>query len=112
MDNLPSISGRFPVKQAIINEITIANNGIVAAVSGKSIRVISMMFTVAAAVDLQWKSGGAAITGLMEFADSGGMTHQSEAGIFWTAVGVALNLDQNAAIQVSGVITYIEVDGA
>ncbi len=111
MGNEASISGIYPVKQAIIDEIAIANNEIVAAVTGKSIRMVSMMLTVAGAVNIQWKSGAAARSGLMEFADSGGMTHSAQDGILWTAIGAALNLDQDAAIQVSGTITYIEVDG-
>ena len=112
MGNEASISGRYPVKQAIIDEVTIANNTIIAAVAGKSIRMVSMMLTVAGAVNIQWKSGTAARSGLMEFADSGGMTHAAQDGILWTAVGAALNLDQDATVQVSGTITYIEVDGA
>ncbi len=112
MLNEASISGIYPVKQVVISEVTIANNQIVAAVPGKSIRMISLMITVAAAVNIQWKSATAARSGLMEFADSGGMTHSEKTGILWTAVGAALNLDQDAAIQVSGTLTYIEVDGA
>ncbi len=111
MVNEASLSGRYPVKQAVISEVTIANNEIVAAVPGKSIRVVSLMFTVAAAVNIQWKSATIGISGLMEFADSGGLTHSAEDGIFWTTKGAALNLDQDAAIQVSGVLTYIEYAG-
>ncbi len=111
MVNEASLSGRYPAKQAVISEVTIANNEIVAAVPGKSIRVVSLMYTVADAVNLQWKSATTGITGLMEFAASGGLTHASQDGIFWTTKGQALNLDQDAAIQVSGVITYIEYAG-
>ncbi len=107
-----SISGIHPVKQAVISENTIANNEIVAAVAGKSIRLISLMMTVDGAVDIQWKSATAARSGLMEFADSGGMTAESQTGLLWTAIGAALNLDQSTTAQVSGTITYIEVDGA
>ncbi len=106
-----SISGKLPVKQAVISEVTIANNELVAAVPGKSIRVISLMFTVAAAVNIEFNSGTTQITGLMEFADSGGLTHENDNGIFWTIKGEALNLDQDAAIQISGVLTYVLTDG-
>ncbi len=112
MGNEASISGIYPVKQAVISENTIANNELVAAVAGKSIRLISFMLTVDAAVNMQWKSATAARSGLMEFADSGGMTHSAQDGILWTAVGAALNLDQDSTAQVSGTLTYIEVDGA
>ena len=112
MGHEASIAGIYPVKQVVLDESTIANNEIVAAVVGKSIRLISLMMTVDAAVDIQWKSATAARSGLMEFADSGGMTMSVKTGILWTAVGAALNLDQSTVAQVSGVITYIEVDGA
>ena len=107
-----SIAGIYPVKQVVLSEVTIANNEIVAAVAGKSIRMISMMLTVAGAVNIQWKSGTAARSGLMEFADSGGMTHSAQDGILWTAIGAALNLDADSVAQISGTLTYIEVDGA
>lgn len=111
MGHEASIGGIYPVKQAVLNENTIANNGIVAAVPGKSIRMISLMMTVDAAIDLQWKSAGAARSGLMEFADSGGMTLSVPTGILWTAIGDPLNLDSSTVAQVSGTITYIEVPG-
>lgn len=104
-----SVSGRYPLKQAIIDESTIATNEIVAAVAGKQIRVISLMFTVAGAVNLTWEDDTADITGIMEFADSGGLTHASDSGIFWTRAGEALNLTADAAVAVGGVLTYIEV---
>ena len=104
-----SISGRFPVKQAVIDESTIASNTIVAAVTDKSIRVIALMFTVGGPVNLTWESDTTPLTGAMEFADSGGLTHESQDGIFWTAPGEALVLTQDAAVQVSGVLTYAEV---
>lgn len=107
MGSEASISGRFPVKQAIINENTIASNEIVAAVASKSIRVIAIMFTVGAAANLTWLSAANPLTGAMEFADSGGLTHESELGIFWTNPGEALNLQSDSVAQISGVLTYI-----
>ncbi len=111
MGHEASIAGIYPVKQAVLSENTIANNEIVAAVPGKSIRLISIMMTVDAAIDIQWKSATVARSGLMEFADSGGLTISVKTGILWTAVGDALNLDSSTTAQVSGTITYIEVDG-
>lgn len=110
MGSEASIAGRYPVKQAVIDEATIASNEIVPAVAGKSIRVIALMFTVAGPVNLTWRSAANNLTGAMEFADSGGLTHESQDGLFWTNEGEALNLNQDAAVQVSGVLTYIEVD--
>ncbi len=112
MVNEASLSGRFPVKQAVLAATGITTAEIVPAVPGKSIRVVSLMFTVSAATNLQFQDGvGTVRSGLMEFADSGGLTLAAEDGIFWTAVGQALDLDIDAAATVGGVLTYIEVDG-
>lgn len=112
--NESSIAGRYPVKQAIIDFNTIATHEVVAAVTdfkgqARSIRVIAVMFTVAGPVNLTWQSATTPLTGAMEFADSGGLTHESQDGIMWTAPGEALNLASDAAVQLSGVITYVVV---
>lgn len=103
-----SVAGRFPLKQAAINESGIATHEIVAAVSGKSIRVHSLMFTVGGPVNITWRSGANNLSGAMEFADSGGMAVSSEVGLMWTNPGEALNLVADAAVQISGIITYSE----
>ena len=107
--NESSISGRFPVKQAVINENGIATHEIVAAVADKSIRIIALMFTVAGPVNITFQSAATPLTGAMEFADSGGLTHESQDGIMWTQPGEAFNLAADAAVLISGVVTYIEV---
>ncbi len=113
MVNEASLSGRFPVKQAVIAATGITTAEIVAAVPGKSIRVVTLMMTVAAATNLQFQDGDTTVrSGIMEFADSGGLTIASEDGIFWTAVGQALDLDIDAAATVGGVLTYLEIPGA
>lgn len=104
----PSVSGRFPVKQVVIDEATVAAHVLVTGVANKRIRAISLLFTVAGAVNLQWLSDATPLTGVMEFADSGGMTAASDSGLFWTGAGEDLVLDIDAAVQVSGVLTYIE----
>jgi len=103
-----SIAGRYPLKQAVIDFATAATHEVVAAVPGKSIRVVSMFFTVGGPCNLTWQSGSTPLTGAMEFADSGGMTHESQDGIMWTTKGEALNLDSDAVVQLSGTITYFE----
>lgn len=106
----PSINGRYPLKQAEIDAAGIATPTIVSGVAGKSIRVISIMFTVAGPTELEWRSNTTPITGSMKFADAGGLTHNGENGIFWTAEGEDLILSISAAVSVDGVLTYVEVD--
>lgn len=105
----PSVAGRFPVRQAIIDVATVDDHVIVAAVPGKSIRVISIFFTCAGAATLTWLSGSTAITGAMDFEGLGGMALTTEDGIMWTNPGEALVLDLDDAVQVSGAITYIVI---
>ncbi len=107
-----SIAGIYPVKQAVIAATGITTAEVVAAVPGKSIRVVSLLLTLSAATNLQFQDGDTTVrSGIMEFADSGGMTAASKTGLFWTAVGQALDLDIDAAATVGGVLTYIEVAG-
>lgn len=110
MDGQASLNGLFPVKQAIIDESAAATATLVAAVTGKRIVVVSFFFTVSGAQDLQFQATGPVdLTGLMEFADSGGMVAHSPTGLFWTGRAEALLLDLANAVQVSGALTYIEV---
>ncbi len=106
-----SIFGRYPVKQQVIDTTGIITEDLVAAVSSKSIRVISLLFTVNGPTNIRFLSAAANISGLIEFADSGGMTIAVKTGVFWTQVGDALRLNVDAAVLMSGVLTYIEVDG-
>ena len=107
-----SISGIYPVKQQLISVTGITTVDVVAAVSSKSIRVISLTFTINAPANIRWLSAAANISGLMEFADSGGLTNSEKTGLFWTQVGDALRLNVDAVATVAGVLTYIEVAGA
>lgn len=105
--NEPTLSGRYPLKQAVINKATATSSAIVAAVAGKSIRVISLVMVSAASVVATWEDGdGTDRTGPMTV--NGVLTANSENGLFWTAPGEALNLLLGTAVQVSGVLTYVE----
>lgn len=106
-----SIFGRYPVKQIELSSTGIITEDVVAAVPTRSIRVVSLMLTISAATNIRWLSAAANISGLMEFADSGGLTHSEKTGIFWTQVGDALRINVDAAATVAGTLTYIEVDG-
>ena len=102
----PSMYGRFPVQFALIDENAQANNEIVAAVSGKRIRVVSFFVVAAAANSITWKSATTAIAGPMALAQNGGVSAEAEVGLCETAMGEALNLALSAATQVGGGVAY------
>lgn len=107
----PSISGRYPAKFAAISESTAASNEIVAGVASKSIRVISVVLVCAAAVTVTWEDeDGTNVSGAMSFPDNGGYSLENDAGLFQTIPGKGLHLLSGGAVQVSGHISYIEVD--
>lgn len=98
------------IKTAVIDQSGIGNNEIVAAVSGKSLRVLEALAVTAGANTLQWKSATTALTGPMALAASGSaQVHFAEEGHFETTAGQALNLDQSAAVQVGGWLRYVEI---
>ena len=109
---MTSINARFPVKQVVIDENTAASNVLVALVADREIRVISLILTSAAPVVVTFEQvGGVDLTGPMTLdgAAAAPLTAYSETGLFWTAKGVGLNILLGGAVQVSGVLTYIEV---
>lgn len=91
------------------------NNTIVAAVTGKTIRVTSytLVADTAVAVKFQDGAGGTDLTGAMKIGtttDSGGVASAYHPhGHFATSSATLLNLNLSGAVQVSGHITYIEV---
>lgn len=102
----------YVVKRAVINAAGSGNNTIVAAVSGKSIWVLSFFIISAGTVNATWQSGagGTGLTGALPLAANTGVAGaQNPSAWFITATGALLNLSLDAAIQVSGCLTYIEV---
>jgi hypothetical protein len=100
-------------KYAVISAGSSGDNTVVAAVTGKKIRVLSFFLVAAGAVTVRFESGasGTALTGVMSLAANGGLScAHNELGWFETAAGVLLNLELGGVVQVSGAITYIEVD--
>lgn len=100
------------VKYAVIDASASGNNTIVAAVTGKKLRVISLFYLAAGTVTCTFQSGagGTAITGpLPHTAQTGAVLNYNEDGWFETAAGSLLNLNLNAAIAVAGALSYIEV---
>jgi hypothetical protein len=101
-----------PVKFAKIDAASSGNNTLVAAVTGKKIRVLNYVLIAGGTVTATFQSGagGTALTGAMPFVANGGVAPGlDETGHFETAAGSLLNLSLNGAVQVSGHLKYQEV---
>lgn len=85
---------------------TAADHTVVAASAGKRHRILAWRLTLAAAVNLTWKSDTTAISGVYVFGsggvDEGVMPFQG----YETAEGEALKLTLSGAVRVSGDIWY------
>lgn len=96
---------------ARINADADGDNTVVAAVTGKRIRVLGYAFLVSAAGMITFKSGAA--TALAEFtaAANGGASYGGggDAPAFQTAVGEALVVNNPAAVDTNGHLVYQEV---
>jgi hypothetical protein len=99
-------------KRAAIDAATSGDNTLVAAVSGKKLRVLSCFLLAAAAVNVRFESGasGTARTGQMNLAANGGFVlPHNPAGWFETVAGELLNLELSGAVSVDGCLIYVEV---
>lgn len=103
---------RLRPKFAIVAASGSGDNAIVAAVTGKKIRVLSYYLSAAGAVNAKWRSATTDLTGLHYFAAAGGSATAPYSPQGWveTAVSEALNLNLSGAVAVGGEITYVEVD--
>ena len=100
------------IKRAVINCATSGDNTIVAAVSGKQIKVIGLTIVPAAAVTARFESGagGTALTGEMQLAAKDIFSlPPTNVGMhyFETAPGALLNLELSGATATDGFILYI-----
>lgn len=105
-------SNNREIKYAVISGATSGNNTLVAAVTGKKIRVLSYAIVAAGAVTVRFESGadGTALSGVMSLAANGGLSCSfNEGGWFETAAATLLNMELGGAVQVSGHLSYIEV---
>lgn len=107
-------------KFAKIDRATNADGAaVVSLVSAKKIRVLTLTMVSAGTVSVKWQSStsnstGAGsntdLTGLMSLVANTGMADVfSPVGLFETVAGEALKLNLNAAVQVSGYLTYLEI---
>jgi len=100
------------VVRAAIRCNTSGNNTIVAAVSGKKIKVLSVLLVAAGDVDVRFESGasGTALTGQMSLAADGNgfVLPPASPGHHWleTAAGALLNLELSGAVYVDGLVVY------
>lgn len=99
-----------PVKYVAISNS--ADVALVAAVTGKKIRVLQYTIVSGGTVGLRFTngSGGAALTGVMPLvANSGVASPYCPVGLFETSITTALWFDVDAAITIYGHLTYQEV---
>lgn len=107
-----SENGILTPKFKIINASTSGNNTLVAAVSGKKIRVLSYIIVLGAATTIRFESSadGTALTGQMEIAANSGIGASfNPLGHFETVAGELLNLELSGANNADGHLSYIEV---
>lgn len=101
------------VKFAAIAVSGSGNNTLVAAVTGKKIRVLQYTLMAAGAVNAKFQSGagGTDLTGLKYFAAAGAGISAAftPTGLFETAAGALLNLNLSGAVAVGGELVYVEV---
>ena len=100
------------VKRAAISGAS-TDNPVVAAVTGKKIRVLSYTLTTASATTVSFEdgAGGTALTGVMTTAAGTPIEGAyNPHGHFETTAATLLNLTLGGAVQTSGHLTYVEVD--
>lgn len=107
-------------KFAKIDRATNADGAaVVNIVSLKKIRVLTLTLVSAGTVSIKWQSttnnssgsgSNTDLTGLMSLVANTGMADVfSPVGLFETVAGEGLKLNLNAAVQVSGYLTYVEI---
>lgn len=99
------------IKYAAIAEASSGNNEVVAAVTGKAIRVLAYVLVANDAVNAKWRSANTDKSGLLYLAANGGVaaTGAPDIPLLETAAGEALNLNLSGAVAVGGHVTYVEV---
>jgi hypothetical protein len=99
-------------KWAVIDVASSGDNTIVAAVTSKKIRILSVFLVAAGTVTVRFESGagGTALSGQMNLiANTGFVLPFSPVGWGETAVTTLLNLELSGAVSVDGIICYVEV---
>ena len=101
------------IKRAVIDAASSGDNTLVAAVTGKKIRVHScVLIMTGTAVTIRFESGagGTALTGQMTPSQGGGFVlPHNPVGWFETVAGELLNLELGGAQSADGVLNYSEI---
>ena len=108
----------MPIKSdpqyAVIAAATMGDNTLVAAVTGKRIRVLAAVLVASGGENtarFESGAGGTALTGPMDLGADGQLVLPLNGfGWFQTAAGALLNLELSAATSVAGVLVYEEVE--
>jgi hypothetical protein len=99
-----------PVKTAFVNASSLGSNEIVAAVSGKVIRVLAASAVTTLANSVSFLTAAVAISAASPLAANGGFVlPHNPYGWFNTVAGEALNVNLSVATSTAVNITYIEV---
>lgn len=99
-------------KYAIIDAASSGNNTLLAAVTDKKIRVLSLLLVAAGTVAARFESAadGTALSGQMNLVANSGFTLPfNPVGWFETGSNALLNLELGGAVSVDGCLTYVEV---
>ena len=101
----------LPVKYGYINASTGSAEEVVAAVTGKKIRLLSVTAIATTAVTLVFKSAATAISPTFPLGANAGFAAQGvfPYGLCETTAGVALNLTLGGAVATAVWFTYLEV---
>lgn len=101
----------YTIKRAVISAAANGDNALVAAVSGKQIRVLALEVSASGAVNGKLQSDSTDITGLHYFAAAGDVwcLPYNVAGWCETVVSKKLDLNLSGAVAVGGVLVYAEV---
>lgn len=108
------MAAKSEAQYAPIAAASAGDNALVAAVTGKSIRVIAAVLVAsggANTVRFESDASGTALSGQMDIADNGQLVMPLNGyGWFQTVAGELLNLELSAATAVAGFIVYQEVE--
>lgn len=97
-------------KYALIDASSAGNTQVVAAVSGKQIRVVAYAVVSSGTVNVRFRSGANTnLTGIMRLVEAGGIAHAFDGGLFQTNVGESLNINLSTNTQVGGYVVYEEI---
>lgn len=100
-----------PAFAAITTQASAGNHQVVAAASGKAIRVLNYSLISPGTVEAYFRSstGGAALTGGLNLARGTNFPNSGPYGLFETETSHALTLQVGAAVSVGGHLTYVHV---